>query len=174
MLDVCYEYAQSRNISFNCSKTKIMMFKTKFLKLNFVPKIQLGNCVIDYVEKVKSLGFLLTCDLRDDTDMYRQLRYVYRTANKLRSKFSDLSKNVKNYLFRTFMYIFYGSSIWSSLSTIYLSPSTGKLQLCLHDIIQLASSTKYIFDSCTEQYMYFSSIDSKIRCLLYGSMCKFL
>ena len=36
-----------------------MMFKTKFLKLNCVPKIQLGNCVIDLVEKVKCLGFLL-------------------------------------------------------------------------------------------------------------------
>ena len=46
--------------------------------------------------------------------MYRQLRYVYGTANRLRSKFSDCSKNVKNYLFRTFMYSFYGSSIWSS------------------------------------------------------------
>ena len=91
-----------------------MMFKTKFLKLNCVPKLQLGNCVIDYVEKVKYLGFLLTCDLRDDIDMYRQLRYVYGTANRLRSKFSDCSKNVKNYLFRTFMYSFYGSSIWSS------------------------------------------------------------
>ena len=67
-----------------------------------------------YVEKVKYLGFLLTCDLRDDIDMYRQLRYVYGTANRLRSKFSDCSKNVKNYLFRTFMYSFYGSSIWSS------------------------------------------------------------
>ena len=114
LLDVCYEYAQSHDISFNCSKTKIMMFKTKFLKLNFVPKLQLGNCVIDYVEKVKYLGFLLTCDLQDDIDMYRQLRYVYGTANRLRSKFSDCSKNVKNYLFRTFMYSFYGSSIWSS------------------------------------------------------------
>ena len=70
LLDVCYEYAQGHDISFNCSKTKIMMFKTKFLKLNCVPKIQLGNCVIDYVEKVKYLGFLLTCDLRDDVDMY--------------------------------------------------------------------------------------------------------
>ena len=92
-----------------------MMFKTKFLKLNFVPKIQLDNCVIDYVEKVKYLGFLLTCDLRDDIDMYRQLRYVYGTANRFRSKFSDCSKNVKNnYLFRTFMYSFYGNSIWLS------------------------------------------------------------
>ena len=54
-----------------------MMFKTKFLKLNCVPKIQLGNYVIDYVEKAKYLGFLLTCDLRDDIDMYRQLRYVW-------------------------------------------------------------------------------------------------
>ena len=113
LLDVCYEYAQSHDISFNCSKTKIMMFKTKFLKLNFVPKIQLGNCVIDYVEKGKYLGLLLTCDLRDDIDMYRQLRYVYGTANRLRSKFSDCSKNIKNYLFRAFMYSFYGSSIWS-------------------------------------------------------------
>ena len=77
-------------------------------------KIQLGNCVIDYVEKVKYLGFLLTCDLRDDIDLYRQLRYVYGTANTLCSRFSDCSKNVKNYLFHTFMYSFCGTSIWSS------------------------------------------------------------
>ena len=57
LLDVCYEYAQSHDISFNCSKTKKMIFKTKFLKLNCVPKIQLGNCAIDYVEKGKYLGF---------------------------------------------------------------------------------------------------------------------
>ena len=63
LLDVCYEYAQSHDISFKCSKIKIMMFKTKFLKFNFVPKIHLGNCVIDYVEKVKYLGFLLTSAL---------------------------------------------------------------------------------------------------------------
>ena len=92
LLNVCYEYAQSHDISFNCSKTKIMIFKTKFLKLNFVPKIQLGNCVIDYVEKVKYLGFLLTCDLRDDIDMYPELRYVYGRANRLRSKFSTVLK----------------------------------------------------------------------------------
>ena len=47
-----------------------MMLKTKFLKLNFVPKIQLGICAIDYVEIVKYLGFLLSCDFRDDIDMY--------------------------------------------------------------------------------------------------------
>ena len=47
-----------------------MMFKTKFLNLNFVLKIQLGNCVIDYEEKVKYLGFLSTCDLRDDIDSF--------------------------------------------------------------------------------------------------------
>ena len=32
LLDVCYEYAQSHDISFNCSKTKIMMFKTGMSK----------------------------------------------------------------------------------------------------------------------------------------------
>ena len=73
--------------------------------------MQLSNCEIDHVEKAKYLGFLLTCDLRDDIDMYRQLRYVYGTANRLRSKFSNCSKNVKNYLFCTFMYSFYGNSI---------------------------------------------------------------
>ena len=106
---------------FNCSKTKIMTFKTKILKLNFVLKIHLGNsnCVIDYVEKVKYLDFLFTRDLRDDID--RQLRYVYGTVNRLCSKFSHCSKNVKNYWFCTFMYSFYGRSIWSSYrqTTLY-------------------------------------------------------
>ena len=90
LLDVCYEYAQSHDISFNCSKTKIMMFKTKFLKLNFVPKLQLGNCVIDYVEKVKYLGFLLTCDLRDDIDsfampMVQQIDFVVNSPTVLKT-----------------------------------------------------------------------------------------
>ena len=31
LLDVSYEHVQSHDISFNCSKNKIMMFKTKFL-----------------------------------------------------------------------------------------------------------------------------------------------
>ena len=48
------------------------------------------------LEKVKYLAFLSTGDLRNDVNMYRQLRYVYGTTNRLRSKFFDCSKNVKN------------------------------------------------------------------------------
>ena len=107
LLDICYECAQSHDFFFNCSKTKKIMLKARFLKLNFVPKIQLRNCVSDYVEKMKHLDFLLTCDLRDDVDMYRQLRYVYGTASRLRSKFSDCSKNVKNELLVTYVYVWF-------------------------------------------------------------------
>jgi len=39
LFNTCSEYANSYDIPFNCSKINVMMFKTSYLKLTFVPKM---------------------------------------------------------------------------------------------------------------------------------------
>ena len=112
LLDICCDYANRHDITFNCTKTKTMMFKTNRLSLSFEPKFRLCGNSIDCVKKIKYLGFVLTSDLKDDDDMNRQLRSIYGSANKLRRKFFCCSKAVKNCLFRTFVSCLYGSTVW--------------------------------------------------------------
>ena len=112
LLDICCDYANRHDITFNCTKTKTMMFKTNRLSLSFEPKFRLCGNSIDCVKKIKYLGFVLTSDLKDDDDMNRQLRSIYGSANKFRRKFFCCSKAVKNCLFRTFVSCLYGSTVW--------------------------------------------------------------
>ena len=65
-----------------------MWFKTKYLDLNFTP---INNDFVEFVSKVKYLGFFLNCNLKDDDVICGQPRFTYTTANMLRSKFSCCS-----------------------------------------------------------------------------------
>ena len=55
LCDICCDYANSHNITFNRTKTKTMMFKTNSLSLSFEPKFHLYGNSIDYVKKRKYL-----------------------------------------------------------------------------------------------------------------------
>ena len=86
LVDECWKYADVHNITFNPSKTKAMWFKTKYLDLNFTPKLCINNDYVEFVSKVKYLGGFLNCNLKDDDDICRQRRSTYTTADMLRSK----------------------------------------------------------------------------------------
>ena len=131
LVDECWKYADVHNITFNPSKTKAMWFKTKYLDLNFTPKLCINNDYVEFVSKVKYLGGFLNCNLKDDDDICRQLRSTYTTADMLRSKFSCCSVVVKNCLFRTFCSAKYGVGLWSSY-----------LQSC-HNRIRVAYNNAY-------------------------------
>ena len=122
LVDECWKYADVpvHNITFNSSKTKAMWFKTKYLDLNFTPKLCINNDCVEFVSKVKYLGFLLNCNLKDDDDICM-----------LRSKFSCCYVVVKNCLFRTFGSAMYGIDLWSSY-----------LQSC-HNRIRVAYNNAY-------------------------------
>ena len=112
LLDICCDYSSGHDITFNCTKFKTMMFKTRHLRLYFEPKFHLCSNSINCVKKIKYLGFVLTSDLKDDDDMNRQLRSIYGSADKLRKKFFCCPKAVKNCLFRTFVPCLYRSTVW--------------------------------------------------------------
>ena len=108
LLDICRDFANSHDITFNCTKTKTMMFKTNRLSLSFEPKFRLCTNSIDCIKKIYIyLGFVSTSDLKDDDDMNKQLRSIYGSATKLRRKFFCCFKAIKNCLFRTFVSCLY-------------------------------------------------------------------
>ena len=45
------------------------------------------------------LGVNISCDLCDDTDIARQVIYLYCAANKLKTRFFECSIEMKNILF---------------------------------------------------------------------------
>ena len=64
-----------------------MLFPSPTLKLNFQPNINLDGCAIKLVSDVKYLGVCLNQHNKDDADINRQVRYLYCTANTVRSQF---------------------------------------------------------------------------------------
>ena len=102
IIDVCHSYASTHNIIFNCQKTPGLPFVSSNFKLNIKPNVVLGDFKIRFINEIKYLGVFLNSRLRDNEDIYRQVRYLYGTANRLRTCFYKCSTKIKNVLFRTY------------------------------------------------------------------------
>ena len=75
MLNLCYQFSQSNDIIFNSIKSQCMVFKPNRFKL-YCPAVYLNGNIIDYVEKIKYLGYMFTIDKQDDVEMLRQLHLL--------------------------------------------------------------------------------------------------
>ena len=96
---VSSKYAVAHNIVFNASELYGMMFGVKYC-WDFKPKISLDGKIIKFVDSVKYLGVFLTDALSDDSDIARQVKYLYAVGNSLCSKFLKCSIHIKVMLFR--------------------------------------------------------------------------
>ena len=112
IIDVCHSYASTHNIIFNCQKTPGLPFVSSNFKLNIKPNVVLGDFKIRFVNEIKYLGVFLNSKLRDNEDIYRQVRYLYGTANRLRTCFYKCSTKIKNVLFRTYCSSLYACQQW--------------------------------------------------------------
>ena len=72
---------------------------------------------IKVVNNVVYLGVSISNDLCDDTDIARQVRYLYCAAKKLNTRFFKCSIEVKNILFRARCMCFYASQLLCNYST---------------------------------------------------------
>ena len=75
----------------------------------------LGDFKIRLVNEIKYLGVFLNSKLCDDEDINRQVRYLYGTANRLKTCFYKCSTKIKNVLFRTYCSSMYACHILSSI-----------------------------------------------------------
>ena len=79
-----------------------MYFPVKGRALINVPTVFINVHLLRWVTKYKYLGTILTDDLSDDSNMFKQRRTYYARCNSLVRNFSSCSLNVKVKLFKTF------------------------------------------------------------------------
>ena len=77
LIDICFDFSVQNYLSFNSSKSYCMVFKPKSYKLS-CPRLFMDNQLLKYIDDIKYLGFTFSSDQKDDKDLLRQLRLLYK------------------------------------------------------------------------------------------------
>ena len=77
-----------------------------------IPDLMLNDSKLQYVDRVQYLGVFLTTDFKDNTDIQRQHRSLYASANTVMSKFKNCTQSVKCLLIESFCLNIYCSYLW--------------------------------------------------------------
>ena len=83
----------------------------------YIPNIFLNGSALPFTPCHKYLGILLNETQNDDNDMSCVRKSMYVQGNKIISKFSKCSDDVKVKLFKTYFNSFYGITLWSKYKT---------------------------------------------------------
>lgn len=167
LLKVCTQYGLVYDIKFNAKKSNVMIVRSKEDKKMIFPDFYLCDSPLMVCKEVKYLGHIITDDLYDDRDMYRQRRKLYAQANLLLRKFSMCSPNVKCSLFKAFCTPMYTAHLWCK----YKKSSYQKLTVAYNDTMRLLmqvprwSSASYLF-----AYFNVPGCDAVLRNLMYKFM----
>ena len=169
LLDHCYEYAQSHNITYNCTKSVCIFIKSRRLNIKHVPQVHLGDRALEYVPSFKYLGCIISNTLSDNLDIGRTLRGIYARSNMLIRKFSQCTPLVKQTLFQTYCTHFYCTQLWWS----YTQASFRKVKVAFNN------SCRYFLRyarSCSASGMFLEndldSFDVLRRKYIYKFTCR--
>ena len=129
LLNICSDYCERHDLTFNAKKSMCMYFSTSINKHCGFPVIYLGNCECQFVNEVKYLGVMMHSSMKTTIDVTRQTRKFYMQANLLLRNFRHCSDNVKCSLFQTYCTNMYCCQLWfnstkcsiNKLSTSYNS-----------------------------------------------------
>lgn len=121
LIDVTYVYGQCHDIKFNPMKTKCMCFSSIRNENHGYSPLLLGDEPIEYCNRYKYLGHVLTSNLRDDDDIIRQTSHLYARGNMLIRHFDKCSEIVKVKLFKSYVSNIYCSQLWCSFKAKSMS-----------------------------------------------------
>jgi hypothetical protein len=82
---------------FNVDKSQCLVFNCKHFPLESIPDVMLQGSKLAFVHT-----YVIADDLSDDKDILRQRRALCVQGNMLCRYFYDCSREVKDYLFKTF------------------------------------------------------------------------
>ena len=129
LLNICNSFASEHFITYSITKTEAMVIKPRNLSDFSPPMLYLGGQSINYVEKFKYLGHIITID---DLDIEKEVKNLYIRGNTIVRKFGFLSNEVKLMLFKSYCYCIYGSSLWSK----YRATTMNKLRVAYNNIFR--------------------------------------
>ena len=101
LINVCSKFGIENDILFNRNKSVCMVVNHSDRK-NSTPLMYLNGIALEYVDRVRYLGVLLSQDMKDDADMSRHLRSFYARINVIFCKFHHGSASIKVKLIKTY------------------------------------------------------------------------
>ena len=125
----------------------VSLVKPCELQIRLNPTIFLGSETLNYVDKFKYLGHLITNQLSDDEDMEREARRLCTRGDLPIPKFYYCSADMMCHLFQTYCYQTYTCSLWAKNKQRTLN----RLRVCYNNVrrkllgIPLWSSASSIF-----------------------------
>ena len=112
MLKHCEEFAISRGLSFNASKTQLIRFGTQPSHLCSA-KMLFSGISLSFADTVVHLGHVLSFDNSDTADILCKARDLVRKANLMMHTFSAADPLVKSRLLQLYCLSLYGCSLWN-------------------------------------------------------------
>ncbi len=112
LLNICSDYGVKFNVNYNAKKSSVMICRSKGDRDLMLPSFYLSGQVLPVCFKIKYLGHIITDEMSDDDDMYRQRHMLNTQANVLDRKFFWCSENVKANLFRAYCTPRYTAPLW--------------------------------------------------------------
>lgn len=133
LLNICSEYATMYDIKYNSKKSVIMIVRAKDDYHSQFPVFRLSGYALEECNEIKYLGHIISNDLCDDKDMYRQCRKLYAQANMLRRKLHMCSAPVMIALFRSYCTCLYTAQLWCR----YRQYSIKRLTVAYNDSLRI-------------------------------------
>ena len=112
MINVMEAYGTEYMVKFNPNKTKCMAFPPRKNITAELPVITVAGRDVEWVEKFKYLGTLITPNLTDRIDIENKRAHFIRSANYVLSTFSVAPANVKSRLVQTYCTSLHGCQSW--------------------------------------------------------------
>ena len=132
-------------------KTKCMTVNsTDRLRIvsNSFPQFCINGQLVQTVQEFRYLGHVITSDMRDDSDIKREIRNMYLHTNMLIQRFRNCSVHVKTVIFKAYCVCLYGVPLW------------------LHYNAGTMAKFKYCFHKCLKRFFGFSKYYSVTSVLL--------
>ncbi|XDV54494.1 hypothetical protein PO909_022775 [Leuciscus waleckii] len=169
LLNVCSDYGTVYDMKFNTDKSAVMICRTKEDKCLMFPPFKLAGNTLRVLSRYKYLGHLITDQLKDDLDVYRQCRSLYAQANSLARKFGGCTDRVKVALFRAYCTPLHNAHLWSSFS----KASLHKLQVAYNDALRILLRRPR-WCSASEMFVAagVNTLQATLRNVMYKCICR--
>jgi hypothetical protein len=116
LLNICSEFAKSKDIIYNIKKTKCMIFLPRWLRDLKEHIFYTDGKALSNVTKHEYLGVIICNNFKDDYAIRKEMKGVYARGNMLIKYFRKCSMEVKCQLFKTYCTNFYCASLWKKFN----------------------------------------------------------
>ena len=102
LLNICTDYCQLHDLTFNAKKSVCMFFRSSVNKQCGLANILISGTMCEFANKVKYVSVMINSSLKTTIDLKRQTRNFYSRDNLLIRNFRYYTDNVKGYLFQSY------------------------------------------------------------------------